>query len=141
SIIQLLIVIGMFIAVSGFQLHIIYVSIVGVLLLFLAEDIFYKRKILFIVIVLFILIVSSVYFVFRGSASTVLNHIENHPETTSLYVAEDGDVLIDYETDEVRPLASVVKIVIAITYAEAVEEGSIDPEERVEIAELDKYYT
>src|SRR5699024_9186075 len=52
----------------------------------------------------------------------------------------DGEVLVDYEADEVRPLASIVKIVIAITYAEAVEDGILDPEERVPLADVNQYY-
>src|SRR5699024_10947347 len=100
----------------------------------------FRKKVLLILIIGCIIIVSIGYFTLRDSAYSVLNHLEINPDTSSLYIVEDGEVFVDYQSDEVRPLASIVKIVIAITYAEAVEDGIVDPEERVPLADVNQYY-
>lgn len=140
AIVQSMVVVMMILAVTVFQLHMLYVGIVGILLLILAIDTIFRKKILLILIIGCVIIVSTGYFTLRDSAYSVLNHLENNPDTSSLYIVEDGEVLVDYEADEVRPLASIVKIVIAITYAEAVEDGILDPEERVPLADVNQYY-
>ncbi|CAH8248248.1 class A beta-lactamase-related serine hydrolase [Paenibacillus melissococcoides] len=42
--------------------------------------------------------------------------------------------------DRIMPLASMVKIMVAIEYAQQAAEGKIDPNESVKLAQIDKYY-
>jgi D-alanyl-D-alanine carboxypeptidase len=76
----------------------------------------------------------------RDNPDYVLNHLKKNPETASLYVARNGEVLVAYQADAVRPLASTVKIPIAAEYAMQAEAGLLDPEELVPLAELNRFY-
>src|SRR5699024_4086239 len=102
AIIQYMIVIVMLVAVIVFQLHMLYVGLIGILSLILAIDTAFRKKVLLILIIGCIIIVSIGYFTLRDSAYSVLNHLENNPDTSSLYIVEDGEVLVDYQADEVR---------------------------------------
>jgi D-alanyl-D-alanine carboxypeptidase len=51
---------------------------------------------------------------------------------------EDEGVYLNADTP--LPLASVVKLIHLITYAEAVQNGELDPEQPVLLAELERYY-
>ncbi|WP_313893162.1 serine hydrolase [Psychrobacillus sp.] len=74
------------------------------------------------------------------SSDVIWKYLKDNPETTSLYVAQDGEELITYQSDVVRPLASVVKIVVALEYAMQIEEGKIDQNMVVQLDELSRYY-
>ncbi len=79
-------------------------------------------------------------FIFRSNPAYMTKHILKHPETTSAYVAIDGEPVITHEDETIRPLASVVKIVIALEYAYQVADGTIDEHTEVPMEELDRYY-
>ncbi|WP_338125132.1 serine hydrolase [Paenibacillus dendritiformis] len=44
-----------------------------------------------------------------------------------------------YHSDRMMPLASVVKIIVAIEYAQQAAEGEINPNESVQLADIEKY--
>src|SRR5699024_3493518 len=79
-------------------------------------------------------------FIFRDNPDYLLDHLKKHPKTTSLYVAENGEEVITYQSDIVRPLASTVKILIAVEYAMQVDEGSLDPDTLLPLEDLNQYY-
>lgn len=54
--------------------------------------------------------------------------------------AWNDDQIAEINPDLALPLASVVKIMIAIEFASQAEEGKIDPSETVSLEEVDKYY-
>lgn len=57
-----------------------------------------------------------------------------------MYVMENDRVLIDYQSDVKRPLASVLKIILAIELAEQAAEGRIDMNEAVPLDSLRRFY-
>lgn len=70
----------------------------------------------------------------------VLKFIANHPERVSMHVIENGEETVSYGADRKRPLASVVKLVIAAEFAEQAAEGRILAEERVHLRNLERFY-
>ncbi|MFD1413558.1 class A beta-lactamase-related serine hydrolase [Oceanobacillus jeddahense] len=52
----------------------------------------------------------------------------------------NNEPIAEINTDLALPLASVVKIIIAIEFASQAEEGNIDPSEMIAMEEVDKYY-
>ncbi|KOS64287.1 hypothetical protein AN161_02965 [Lysinibacillus sp. FJAT-14222] len=89
----------------------------------------------------FILVVGiASYFFFRDNPDYVLNHLKDYPQTTSLYVAENGEELISYQSDIVRPLASTVKMLIAVEYAMQINAGIITKDSPVSLDVLKRYY-
>lgn len=52
----------------------------------------------------------------------------------------NDEPIAEMNTNLALPLASVVKIIIAIEFASQAEEGKIDPSEKVSMEEVDEYY-
>ncbi|TMU85177.1 serine hydrolase [Bacillus sp. BHET2] len=63
-----------------------------------------------------------------------------HNENTSLTVYRNGETLAAVREDDMFPLASTVKTIVAIEYARQCEEKKIDPSHNVSLGELDQYY-
>ena len=80
------------------------------------------------------------YFVSRENPDFVLKYLQDNPETTSLYVGANGEKQIDYQSEVVRPLASVVKILIAIEYAMQIDSGQLDKDTMVPLDNLKRFY-
>ncbi|WP_062048965.1 serine hydrolase [Bacillus sp. JCM 19034] len=91
-------------------------------------------------IVAVVVIAAGAYWLLKDHPEYVLSHIENNSESSALYVAKNGDIMIAYQDDRKQPLASTVKIILAMEYAEQVGSNNLDPNERVSLMELEKYY-
>ena len=82
------------------------------------------------------------------NAEDMLVYLETYPEQTALVVYSanaDGSVNLERDVlvhngDLVLPLASTIKIVLLGTYAQAVDEGRIAPDDVVTMAEWERYY-
>lgn len=70
----------------------------------------------------------------------VANFIKNNPEKSAVYVVHNGEVIADINSSRKSPLASTVKIIVAIEYAAQAAAGKIDPQMMVDTNELNKYY-
>ena len=117
AIITIVIVIGIIVAVMIFNVNFLNAVLFGVIAMILFDKKTYTKKRLIIYGAIILVTGIAGYSVFRDNPDYVLNHLKNHPETSSLYVAENGEELITYQSDVVRPLASTVKILIAVEYA------------------------
>ncbi|WP_342567379.1 serine hydrolase [Psychrobacillus sp. FSL K6-4046] len=105
----------------------------------------YTKKMIVIYACMFIVIGGVVYWLLgdlfgKTDSDIVLEHLIENPETTSLYFAKEGEVHISHNDEEVRPLASVVKIMVALEYAFQVEEGKVDPATIIDLDDLNVYY-
>ncbi|MCM3700880.1 serine hydrolase [Paenibacillus macerans] len=76
----------------------------------------------------------------RKTETDVLQFLEAHPELASMYVMENDRVVIDFQSDVKRPLASVLKIAVAIELAEQAAEARIDVNEAVPLDSLRRFY-
>jgi len=107
-------------------------------------------------ILLFALVVSGLT---AGGAGYYLNRTDNakrelanfilaHSESTAVAAYtfdENGEFVADgyalfHNADAPLVLASTVKIVVLAAYADAVANGELDPDERIPIADVEKYY-
>ena len=52
----------------------------------------------------------------------------------------NGNVTVDLRSDRKMPLASTVKIIVAIEFSEQAAAGKINPQEAVPLADLDRFY-
>ncbi|MTI87973.1 MAG: metallo-hydrolase family protein [Balneolaceae bacterium] len=75
-----------------------------------------------------------------SSPKQIAEFIKNNPEKASLHLVVDDSVLVNYNADRMMPLASTVKIIIAVEFAEQAAAGTIDPGERVSLSELRRFY-
>ncbi|GMQ25059.1 serine hydrolase [Algoriphagus sp. oki45] len=77
---------------------------------------------------------------FSPDGEKVLDFLKENPERTAILLVRNDSVLVKQSVDKVMPLASTVKIILAIAYAEQAASGEIDPEELVSLEELDQLY-
>lgn len=70
----------------------------------------------------------------------VFKYMKHHPENVALTVIRNNNVIVSFNSNRMMPLASVVKIMIAIEYAQQSANGRINPDEPVNLTEIDKYY-
>lgn len=76
----------------------------------------------------------------RKTEQDVLQFISDHPEKASMFAMVNGEVTVNAGGSVKRPLASVVKIVIAAEFAEQAAAGEIDVGERISLNELERFY-
>lgn len=76
----------------------------------------------------------------KPDANYVLKFIVKNPNRSSLSIVRNGRELADFQSDQLRPLASTVKIIVAIEYSYQAAQGEIDPGERIKTHDLAHYY-
>ncbi|TCW41549.1 D-alanyl-D-alanine carboxypeptidase [Laceyella sacchari] len=75
----------------------------------------------------------------EDGARQILQFIKKNPHKSSLAVTYNGKDVVKYRSSKLMPLASTVKIIVAVTYAKQAAKGKINPNERIPLTELDKY--
>lgn len=96
--------------------------------------------ILGIIIGLIVLLGAVESYYFKPNKNLVLNFIRDNPDKTAIKLVRNDTVLVEKSHNKMMPLASTVKILIAIEYADQAAKGRINPDETVPISELDKFY-
>jgi len=78
----------------------------------------------------------------RKHSLYILDYLQKNAsnDTASLTVMRNGETLASLNSNTMLPLASTVKIIIAIEYAKQCEQDIIDPTMEVSLEELDNYY-
>ncbi|MEM6297852.1 MAG: serine hydrolase [Bacteroidota bacterium] len=77
---------------------------------------------------------------FQPSKDTLLQFIKDNPDRTAIKLVRDSTVLVEQNADRQMPLASTVKIILAIEYAEQAAAGDLLPDELIPLEELNKFY-
>ncbi|MFD0679071.1 MULTISPECIES: serine hydrolase [unclassified Paenibacillus] len=105
------------------------------------------KKWMWIVIIVFVLIVAAVGLVIgtaiwmtKPDAEYVWKFVQKHPEKASVTYVRNGEIMAQTEPDRVMPLASTVKIIVAIEYAKQAAAGTVSPDESVKLKQLEPYY-
>ena len=70
----------------------------------------------------------------------VVDFLRSNPTRSALYAIRNDTVLISQRPDQKMSLASAVKTIIAIEFAQQAATGKINPGERIPLADLDLYY-
>ncbi|MGN7476300.1 serine hydrolase [Solibacillus silvestris] len=133
-------VIGIIIAVSFFHVNYIAALLFGLLAVILLDRKTYTKKRLSIYGLMVLAVGIAAFAVFRDNPDYVLKHLKENPQSSSLFVAENGMPFIAYHSDVVRPLASTVKILIAVEYAMQVDANTIQKNDTVSLEELNRFY-
>jgi len=93
-----------------------------------------------ILVVLGIAVIALAAYFIKPDKSKILTYLKENKSNTALKLVRNGTTLAERNSTEVMPLASTVKIIIAIEYAEQAAQGIVDPDEMVKLSELDKFY-
>lgn len=70
----------------------------------------------------------------------VISFIKENPKKASLYLIEDGKMVIDFNSRQQMPLASAVKTIVAIEFARQCDSKKISATKQVAVRDLNKYY-
>ncbi len=93
-----------------------------------------------ILIGIVLIVIIAFYFYLKADKNTVPNFIAENPERTSILFVRNDSVLAAKNIEKNFPLASTVKIIIAIEYAEQSAKKIINPDELISLAELNTFY-
>ncbi|REB06112.1 hypothetical protein DVB69_14365 [Sporosarcina sp. BI001-red] len=139
-IVTVLIVLGIIIAVVIFSVNYLVALITGFIASIVLDKKTYTKKRLIIYGSIVLVIGIAGYSVFRDNPNYVMNHLKDNPQSTSFYLEENGERLITYHSDIVRPLASTVKMLIAVEYAMQIDAGILNKDDAVPVDDLNRYY-
>ena len=73
-------------------------------------------------------------------ADFVIDFIKKNPNKSALTVFNNGETLVAYKDKRMQPLASTMKIIIAIEYAIQAKNNTIDANQLIDIKDLDIFY-
>ncbi|BFT75468.1 serine hydrolase [Paenibacillus sp. P36] len=76
----------------------------------------------------------------KKNEQDVLNFFEKNPNKSSICFIQNDVIILDYSSNNPMPLASTVKVIIAIAYANKVNEKKLAHDSLVPLSELNKYY-
>ncbi|SMF00354.1 MULTISPECIES: serine hydrolase [Paenibacillus] len=76
----------------------------------------------------------------KKNEEDVLKFIKHHPKQVSCCFVENGNPIIAYQSDQKMPLASVLKIMVAIEFVRQTRLGKVDPNQEIPLAQLDRFY-
>ena len=77
---------------------------------------------------------------FTPDEKVVLEFIRDYPNQSAIKLVRNDTTLALQNPDKMMPLASTMKIIIAIEYAEQAASGDLDPDELIPLEEVAKYY-
>jgi D-alanyl-D-alanine carboxypeptidase len=80
------------------------------------------------------------YTYFNIEGDYVANFIAKNPSKSALYWVRNDSLVAQKNPDQKMPLASTVKTIIAIEFAQQVSSGKINPAEEVPLGELARFY-
>lgn len=77
---------------------------------------------------------------FKPDENLVLNFIKENPDRAAIKLVINDEVIAERNPNKLMPLASTVKIILAIEYAIQSSQKKINPEELISLDELSKFY-
>ena len=95
-----------------------------------------KLKSVFLVFVIFI----TTFTMAQSAADSLVNFIAANKSRASIYLTQNDTVLAKMNEQVMMPLASTVKILVAIEFAKQAANNVIKENELVALSELDRYY-
>lgn len=80
------------------------------------------------------------FFMVKPDKERIVDFIKENPDRVSISLSQNEKVLLEHNETKMRPLASTVKIIIAIEYAYQVAEGKLNPDQKLSVSDLKKYH-
>src|SRR5690554_3527390 len=101
-----------------------------------------RMKFIFKIISLILVVLLLVYYAYSYFFSTthIAEIINKNKKHYSIILAENDNLLININAEELRPLASIVKLIIAVEFAEQVANKTINESTLVSIKDLESYH-
>lgn len=97
-----------------------------------------------VIALLVLLLLAIVAAVVKGRAKNndddFLEYLKKNPDKVSCCYIENGQTIISYQAEQKMPLASVMKIMIAVEFIRQIRSGRISPDQTVALEDLERYY-
>lgn len=74
------------------------------------------------------------------SENTILDFIQSHKDESAFFLKENDSVIASLHPDRLMPLASTMKIMVAIEFSKQAAHHVFNPASKVALTELDRYY-
>jgi len=92
-----------------------------------------------LILIFVVLIVLGNYLLKKDDPNFIANLIQTQPDKISIIMSENDKIILKANEDQVMPLASVFKIMIAIELINQYKNGNIDLYEKIPLKEIEKY--
>ncbi len=100
-----------------------------------------KKNLIIVATIGIIIVVGAIIFnYFKPDENFVLNFIKDNPDRSAIQLFRNDELIAERNPNRLMPLASTVKVTVAIEYAVQASENKIDPNEEISIDELSKFY-
>ncbi|PIE47398.1 MAG: D-alanyl-D-alanine carboxypeptidase [Gammaproteobacteria bacterium] len=100
-----------------------------------------KKNLIIVATIGIIIVVGAIIFnYFKPDENFVLNFIKDNPDRSAIQLFRNDELIAERNPNKLMPLASTVKVTVAIEYAVQASENKIDPNEEISIDELSKFY-
>jgi len=76
----------------------------------------------------------------KYSPSKIMSYIAGEAVNGSVCLVRNGKTILKKNADELMPLASTVKIIVAIAFARQAANNDVNPEESILLSDLEKYF-
>lgn len=70
----------------------------------------------------------------------MLDFIKQNPQRSAILLQRNDTIMANHNPNKVMPLASTVKIIIAIEYSYQAREGIINPNEKIDLNQVNKFH-
>lgn len=98
-------------------------------------------KLITLLVVIMSIIISTSNSPFSAPPTKALNKfITEHAQNASVYMMQNGEVLLNYRSDFSMPVSSTTKIMIAAAYADQIAKEQISIHEEIDLAAIQKFY-
>ncbi len=96
----------------------------------------------FSILVICLVIALVIWRMSSGSPASIHHHVKKHMDSgqVALVIQRNNEMLVEVNPHEPLPLASTVKFMVAIAYAQAAADGRIDATSPVLIKEIEPFY-
>src|ERR1700693_26110 len=91
-------------------------------------------------ICLFLLSIPAEFLYAQTIADSLLNFVKQNKTRSSLFLRKNDTVIARLNEDKLMPLASTVKIIVAIEFAKQAAHNVFNENAKIPLSELDKYY-
>ncbi|MFC4212052.1 serine hydrolase [Pedobacter lithocola] len=79
-------------------------------------------------------------FSFAQNIDDMVNFIKNNPQKSSIVINENGIETLNYRGNQIMPLASAAKTIVAIEFANQVASKKINQTTKIAVKEINRYY-
>lgn len=91
-------------------------------------------------LVLIAVVFGTAFIMIKPNKDRITDFIKENPERSAISLSYNKDEIVEHHADKKLPLASTLKIIIAIEYAYQSAEEKISPTTEVSTSELEKYH-